>query len=123
MITGEGGSGGALALGVCDCLIMLENTIYSVISPEGCASILFKDSSKSKEAAEMLKLTAKELYDLKLCDLVVPEPPKLSRHTMAPLTRTLKITLSEKLDELSELSQDQLLEKRYHKYRRIGRLT
>lgn len=123
IITGEGGSGGALALGVCDSLVMLENTIFSVISPEGCASILFKDASRSKEAAEMLKLTAKELYDLKLCDLVIPEPPKLNRHTMAPLTRTLKITLTEKLDELCALTPEELLEKRYHKYRRIGRLT
>ena len=75
IVLGEGGSGGALALGVCDTLGMLENAVYSVISPRGCASILWKDASREKEAAEAMKMTAEDLYGLGVCDGIIPRPP------------------------------------------------
>jgi len=119
-VTGEGGSGGALALGVADRIYMLSNTIYSVISPEGCASILWRDASRADEAAEALKLTARNLYKFKIIDDLIEEPENGAHEDHETTAKRLKVKLLEGLNELMELSIDALLEQRYQKYRKIG---
>jgi acetyl-CoA carboxylase carboxyl transferase subunit alpha len=119
-ITGEGGSGGALATAVGDRILMLENAIYSVISPEGCASIMWRDASKAEIAAEALKVTAQDLAELKLIDEIVPEPEGGAHMDHAGTARLLRPVLARSLDELSQLSPQQLLEQRYEKFRRMG---
>jgi acetyl-CoA carboxylase carboxyl transferase subunit alpha len=119
-ITGEGGSGGALAIAVGDRVFMLENSVYSVISPEGCASIMWRDATKAEAAAEALKITARDLLELKLIDEIIPEPEG-GAHMDAELTAKLVEPFLEKsLRELSELSPEQLLAQRYEKFRRMG---
>jgi len=120
VVTGEGGSGGALALGVADRVYMLSNTIYSVISPEGCASILWRDAAKAGEAAEALKLTAHNLYKLKIIDGIIEEPAGGAHEDHETTARRLKTTLLSALKELLKLDVDTLLDKRYRKYRKIG---
>jgi acetyl-CoA carboxylase carboxyl transferase subunit alpha len=119
-ITGEGGSGGALAIAVGDRVLMLENSIYSVISPEGCASIMWRDSTKAELAAEALKITASDLLELKLIDEIVPEPEEGAHTDHAAAARLLEPALARTLDELSRLSTDQLLAQRLEKFRHIG---
>jgi len=121
VITGEGGSGGALALGVGDVILMLEYAIYSVISPEGCAAILWKDSSKAPEAAAALGLTAQTLRELELIDEIVPEPPGGAHRDPAGAANLLRDYLARYLKELQGMEISQLLEKRYQKFRRMGR--
>ncbi|MGN1092300.1 MAG: acetyl-CoA carboxylase carboxyltransferase subunit alpha [Monoglobaceae bacterium] len=118
VVTGEGGSGGALALSVADSIFMLENAVYSVISPEGCASILWKDSAKADEAAEALKLTANDLYNFDVADKVIEE----ENMSYDEICDNLKCEILAKLSELKEMPVDELLEKRYQKYRNIGKL-
>lgn len=118
VVTGEGGSGGALALSVADSIFMLENAVYSVISPEGCASILWKDSAKADEAAEALKLTANDLYNFDVADKVIEE----ENMSYDEICDNLKCEILAKLFELKEMPVDELLEKRYQKYRNIGKL-
>lgn len=120
-ITGEGGSGGALAIGVGDRVFMLENSIFSVISPEGCASIMWRDSTKAELAAEALKITAPDLLELKLIDGIIPEPEGGAHVGHAAAARLLDPFLSSTLAELSQLSADQLVDRRYHKFRSMGR--
>ena len=120
-ITGEGGSGGALAIAVGDRVFMLENSIFSVISPEGCASIMWRDSTKAEMAAEALKITAPDLLELKLIDEIVPEPEGGAHVDHAAAARLLDPFLSRTLAELSQLSADQLVDRRYHKFRSMGR--
>ncbi|HBL85238.1 MAG: acetyl-CoA carboxylase carboxyltransferase subunit alpha [Clostridiales bacterium GWF2_38_85] len=115
IIIGEGGSGGALALAVADEVWMLENSIYSVISPEGCASILWKDSSKAAEAAECLKLTSKELYKLNIIDKVISE--KLGQKQSY---ETIKRLLLETINASMNIDENDLLEKRYQRFRKFG---
>lgn len=119
-ITGEGGSGGALAVAVGDRILMLENSIYSVISPEGCASILWRDAGKAETAAEALKITATDLLEIKLIDEIVPEPEGGAHLDYAAAGRLLDPVLTRVLDELSALSPQQLLDQRYEKFRRMG---
>ena len=119
-ITGEGGSGGALAIAVGDRVYMLENAVYSVISPEGCASIMWRDSSKAEIAAEALKITAKDLLELKIVDEIVPEPEGGAHYDHETAAKFLDPYLSRALEELSALSPDQLIEQRYQKFRRMG---
>jgi acetyl-CoA carboxylase carboxyl transferase subunit alpha len=119
-ITGEGGSGGALAIAVGDRVFMLENSIFSVISPEGCASITWRDSAKAEIAAEALKITAPDLLGLKLIDGIVPEPEGGAHTDHAATAKLLDPCLSRTLDELSQLSGDQLIDRRYHKFRNMG---
>jgi len=121
VITGEGGSGGALALGVGDVILMLEYAIYSVISPEGCAAILWKDSSKAPEAAAALGLTAQTLRELELIDEIVPEPPGGAHRDPTGAANLLRDYLARYLKELQGMEISQLLEKRYQKFRRMGR--
>ena len=119
-ITGEGGSGGALAIAVGDRVLMLENSVYSVISPEGCASIMWRDSTKAEMATEALKITAPDLLELKLIDEIVPEPEGGAHTDYAATARCLGPALARALDELSRLSPDELLQQRFEKFRHIG---
>lgn len=112
IVIGEGSSGGALAIGVGNRVFMLENAIYSILSPEGYASILWKDSSKAKEAAEKMKLTAYDLYDLKVIDKIIEESDETAN--------TLKCEICKAIDELLQLSDEGLVEDRYAKFRNIG---
>ena len=120
-VIGEGGSGGALAIGVGDQVLMLENSIYSVISPEGCAAILWKDSSKADLAAEGLRLTAQHLFDEGVIDKIIPEPPGGAHNDYDQTARLLDSALSERLAEAVSCSQEDRLSRRYSKLRRFGR--
>lgn len=120
-VIGEGGSGGALAIGVGDQVLMLENSIYSVISPEGCAAILWKDSSKADLAAEGLRLTAQHLFDEGIIDKIIPEPPGGAHNDYDQTARFLDSALSERLAEAVSCSQEDRLSLRYAKLRRFGR--
>jgi len=119
-ITGEGGSGGALAIAVGDRLLMLENSIFSVISPEGCASIMWRDVGKAELAAEALKITAPDLLELKLIDEIVAEPEGGAHNNHTAAAKMLDAVLARSLDELCQLSPDQLVDRRYHKFRSMG---
>jgi acetyl-CoA carboxylase carboxyl transferase subunit alpha len=119
-VTGEGGSGGALAIAVGDRVLMLENSVYSVISPEGCASIMWRDAGKAELAAEALKITAQDLLGLRLVDEIVPEPEGGAHTDHASAARLLSPVLSRTLDELSALSPEALLQHRYDKFRHMG---
>ena len=120
IVIGEGSSGGALALGVTDIIIMLENAIYSILSPEGFASILYKDSSKSSEAAEKMKITSKELKKLGVIDNIVKEPEGGAQEDFETVCKNLKEIVKKYIKELSNKTQDELIEQRYEKYRKIG---
>jgi acetyl-CoA carboxylase carboxyl transferase subunit alpha len=119
-ITGEGGSGGALAIAVGDVILMLENAIYSVISPEGCAAILWKDASKADRAAEALKLTASDLLELGVIDRIVPEPSGGAHTDPRRAAEILDQFLREALAEVRDLSVEELVARRYHKFRAMG---
>jgi acetyl-CoA carboxylase carboxyl transferase subunit alpha len=122
-ITGEGGSGGALAIAVGDQVNMLENSIYSVISPEGCASILWRDASKAELAAEALRITAKDLTEFGIVDEIVPEPEGGAHSDHEAAAQLLEPVLVRALDELTSKSVPELLERRYAKFRRMGQLA
>lgn len=122
-ITGEGGSGGALAIAVGDQINMLENAIYSVISPEGCASILWRDASKAELAAEALRITAKDLSEFGIVDEVVPEPEAGAHSDHEAAAQLLEPVLVRALDELTVKSVPELLARRYAKFRRMGQLA
>jgi acetyl-CoA carboxylase carboxyl transferase subunit alpha len=121
-VTGEGGSGGALAVAVGDRVNMLEHAIYSVISPEGCASILWRDASRAEEAAIAMKITAADLKGFGIVDEIVPEPPGGAHADPEALFRSLDGVLDAQLRELSALPPEQLAEARYRKFRDMGRL-
>jgi acetyl-CoA carboxylase carboxyl transferase subunit alpha len=123
VVIGEGGSGGALAIGVADRLLMLQHAIYSVISPEGCAAILWSDQSKAADAAEALKMTAEDLQKLGITDQVIPEPLGGAHRDTTRICDTVKKAIEAHLSELLELSTEDLLKRRYDKYRRIGVLA
>ncbi len=116
IIIGEGGSGGALALSLGDRLIMMENSYFSVISPEGCASILFKDSSMAQEAAENLKLTAEDLKRFNIVDSVIKEPEGFDRFNMDESVSAIRREISESLSRLTRIPSDSILEKRREKF-------
>lgn len=120
-VIGEGGSGGALAIGVGDQVLMLENAIYSVISPEGCAAILWKDSAQAERAASGLKLTAEELYGQGIIDRVVPEPEGGAQTDYDETARLLDISLSEALALTVSQTADRRLSRRYEKLREFGK--
>lgn len=121
VVVGEGGSGGALALSVCDKIYMMENSIYSVISPEGCASILWKDSSRAAEAAEHLKITARELHEYGLIDEVIKEPEGFSRDYMDSVCELLKEKLYRTIKKLMRSSDKKLVLRRQERYLDMGR--
>ena len=119
-VIGEGGSGGALAIGVGDCTIMLEYSTYSVITPEGCASILWRDAGKAKDAAEQLGMTAKRLKGLGLIDKVVREPTGGAHRNPVQMAKRLKAVLLNELDRLEALPIEDLLQRRYQRLRGYG---
>jgi acetyl-CoA carboxylase carboxyl transferase subunit alpha len=116
-ITGEGGSGGALAIAVADRLLMMENSIYSVISPEGCASIMWRDASKKDIAAAALRITAKDNLEMGFCDEVIPEPPGGAQHDYDAAAASLSAVLDKQLSGLEKLPVQELLDARYRKFR------
>jgi acetyl-CoA carboxylase carboxyl transferase subunit alpha len=120
VVIGEGGSGGALGIGVADRVLMLENSYYSVISPEGCAAILWKHRKHAPEAAEALKLTATDLKEFKLVDDVVPEPLGGAHQNQEQAIANLRDAVIKHIDELKQIPMEQLLEQRYQKFRRAG---
>jgi acetyl-CoA carboxylase carboxyl transferase subunit alpha len=122
VITGEGGSGGALAVAVGDRVDMLEHAIYSVISPEGCASILWRDAGRAPEAATAMKITARDLQALGLVDQIIPEPPGGAHVDHEAMFRTLDEVLSKQLRELAGVSPEALVAGRHEKFRNMGRL-
>ena len=120
VIIGEGGSGGALALGVADRVLMLENAIYSVISPEGAAAILFRDASRAEDVSEVLKLTAQDLSAFGIIDVIEPEAKGGAHLDVDSTAAALKIHLSSALNEVRAIPRRRLLEYRYRKFRHIG---
>ncbi|MGH9366151.1 MAG: acetyl-CoA carboxylase carboxyltransferase subunit alpha [Thermoanaerobaculia bacterium] len=120
-VTGEGGSGGALALAIGDRVLMLEHSIYSVISPEGCAAILWKDAARKKEAAEALKLTAADLAELGVIDEVVPEPPGGAHADPAGAAAAVGEAVERHLRQVLDLTPEERRERRYRKFRALGR--
>ena len=135
VVIGEGGSGGALAIGIGDRVLMLENAVYSVITPEGCAAILWKDATQAERAAENLKLTADDLQKLRLIDEVVPEVSEWNfvnggdeqtaeaKSAFETTARSLKEILARHLRELNETAEDQRMRQRYQKFREMGRYS
>jgi acetyl-CoA carboxylase carboxyl transferase subunit alpha len=119
-VTGEGGSGGALAIGVADHIMMLQYSVYSVISPEGCASILFKKADRAREAAEAMRITARNLMDFKLIDEILPEPLGGAHRDPAAIAATLKERLIANLDRLCKLPMTRLLSERYQRLMAYG---
>jgi acetyl-CoA carboxylase carboxyl transferase subunit alpha len=120
IVIGEGGSGGALGIGVADKVCVLENAYYSVISPEGCAAILWKDGAKAPEAAEVLKLTAQDLLKRGIIDEIIPEPLGGAHRDVQKIAQDLKETIIRNLKELDALSKEELLKSRYRKFRNMG---
>ena len=120
IVIGEGGSGGALALSVADKIFMLENSVYSVISPEGCAAILYKDASKAPEAAENLKISAQSLLELGIIDGIIEEPVGGAHRDHKCIALNLKNIILSSFSELDKISVEELLENRYNKFRKIG---
>ncbi|MBU5673924.1 acetyl-CoA carboxylase carboxyltransferase subunit alpha [Paenibacillus brevis] len=120
VVIGEGGSGGALALGVGNRVLMLENAIYSVISPNGAASILWKDASKADQAAEAMRITAQDLLEMEVIEEIVPEPKGGAHRDYGEVAAAIKERLLRHLEELSALHPDELVEDRYRKFRKIG---
>lgn len=121
IIIGEGGSGGALGIGVGDRILMLENAVYSVISPEGCAAILWKNQEKVEEAAKALRLTSQDLFNLGLIDEIIPEPRGGAHKDPEQTALNIKERIIKHLEELKKVSPEEVVEKRYKKYRGIGK--
>ncbi len=121
-VTGEGGSGGALAIAVGDRINMLEHAVYSVISPEGCASILWRDSGRAAEAAAVMKITASDLKEMGIIDRIVPEPPGGAHSDHDALFRSVAEVLEAQLGELAAIPIESLVAARYDKFRNMGRL-
>jgi len=120
VVIGEGGSGGALGIGIGNRILMLEHAYYSVISPEGCAAILWKDRAYSDKAAEALKITGPDLIKLKLADEVIPEPRGGAHTDLAEAANNLKTAILKHLNELSSMSAGEILQDRYDKFRVMG---
>jgi acetyl-CoA carboxylase carboxyl transferase subunit alpha len=119
-VIGEGGSGGALGIGVADHVLILENAYYSVISPEACSAILWRDRRHAAEAAEALKLTAQDLLKLEVVDQIISEPEGGAHRDYDSVASNLGAALHRALEEISKIPTDELLEKRYRKFRRLG---
>jgi len=123
LIIGEGGSGGALGIGVGDKICVMQNSYYSVISPEGCAAILWKDRAKADMAASALKLTAQDLLNFGIIDTVIPEPLGGAHRNPQAAAENVKKAILESINEISMIPKEKMLEKRYEKFRRIGKFT
>lgn len=120
IVIGEGSSGGALALGVGNKVLMLENAIYSILSPEGYASILWKDASRTKEAAEKMKLTAKDLYELKIIDKIIKESTGDEEESFKKVAKSLKKEIIKTIEEMKNKTCEEIVEERYQKFRNMG---
>ena len=120
IVIGEGSSGGALALGLGNKVLMLENAIYSILSPEGYASILWKDVSRTKEAAEKMKLTAKDLYELKIIDKIIKEPKGDEEECFLKVAKSLKKEILKAMEERKDRTPQEVQEERYQKFRNMG---
>jgi len=120
IVYGEGGSGGALAIGVANRILMLENSVYSVISPEGCAAILWRTRDKASEAAKALKITAKDLYELGIADEVISEPTGGAHYNIEETCKNVLSSIKKHLDELNKLNAEELRKDRQEKFRKIG---
>lgn len=123
IVIGEGSSGGALALGVTDVIIMLENAVYSILSPEGFASILYKDASKAPEAAEKMKITASDLKKMNIIDTIISEPEGGAQNDLTYVANQIKEALIKDLETLNKMSKEELQNDRYTKFRKIGNLN
>ncbi len=121
VITGEGGSGGALGIGVGNRVMMLEHAIYSVIAPEGCAAIIWKDAKRGAEAASALRVTAADALDLEVIDEIIPEPPGAAHRDYDAASKLVRSAVERSLQQLQGLSTDELLEGRYQRFRKLGR--
>lgn len=121
VFVGEGGSGGALAIGFGDCMIMLENSVFSILSPEGFASILYKDSSRWKEACENMKMTAAELKEMGICDCVIKEDGEGAHEKSEPVFKRLDAAIAENLGRLMKLSGEDIVKQRYRRLRKVGK--
>ena len=119
IVIGEGSSGGALAIAVANKVFMMENAIYSILSPEGYSSILWKDSSRYKEAAEKMKLTAKDLYDLNIIDKIIKEPKKITNENFKKITENIKKEIQSEIAKMFSLTKDEIVNDRYQKFRNI----
>lgn len=123
IIIGEGSSGGALAIGVANKVFMLENAIYSILSPEGYSSILWKDPSRYKEAAEKMKLTAKDLYELNVIDKIIPEKNEISEENFSKTSEILKKEIIKEIKKSNKMTSEQIVEERYKKFRNITKFN
>jgi len=123
VVIGEGSSGGALAIGVANKVFMLENAIYSILSPEGYSTILWKDSSRYKEAAEKMKLTANDLYDLNVIDKIIKESGELDEESFMDTAKSLQKEITKSIKDLNKLSQQELVDDRYQKFRKMGEIA
>lgn len=121
VFVGEGGSGGALAIGFGDCMIMLENSVFSILSPEGFASIIYKDSSRWKEACENMKMTAAELKEMGICDFVIKEDGEGAHEKSEPVFKRLDAAIAENLGRLMKLSGEDIVKQRYRRLRKVGK--
>ena len=119
IVIGEGSSGGALAIGVANKVFMLENAIYSILSPEGYSSILWKDPSRYKEAAEKMKLTAKDLYELNVIEKIIPEKNEISEENFSKTSEILKKVIIKEIKKTNKMTSEQIVEERYKKFRNI----
>lgn len=119
VVIGEGSSGGALAISVGDKIVMLENAVYSILSPEGLASILYKDARKAKEAAEDMKLTAKDLKNLEIIDDIIKEPEGGVQNDLDKVAQEIKSYIIKNIKKLKKLSKEELVENRYQKFRKM----
>jgi acetyl-CoA carboxylase carboxyl transferase subunit alpha len=120
VVIGEGGSGGALAMGVANVVLMMENSIYSVISPESCSTIIYRDRARAEQAAAALKLTAPDLLELGLIDGIIPEPAGGAQEDYEGAAASLRLQLLVSLENLAYLSPAELVEHRYVKFRKMG---
>ena len=120
IVIGEGSSGGALAIGVSNKIYMLENAIYSILSPEGYSSILWKDSSRYEEAAEKMKLTAKDLYEMKVIDTIIPEPVEMKESDFKQVIKIIKQEIKTDIAKMQEKTKEEIVEERYQKFRNLG---
>ena len=120
VVIGEGASGGALGIGVCDKFLMMQNSWYSVISPEGCASILFRDASKAEEAAEALKVTPDDMVNIGVCDMIISEPNGGAHRDPKSSAKNLKLGLLKGLSEFFGIKPDMFIDKRIERYDAMG---
>ncbi|MDP6450384.1 MAG: carboxyl transferase domain-containing protein, partial [Lentisphaeria bacterium] len=123
IVIGEGGSGGALGIGIGNRVLLMENAYYSVITPEGCAAILWKDANAKEQAAEALKLTSHDLLELKLIDGIIPEPQGGANQDYDAAATAIKTAILEQLQQLDGNSADELRAERYEKFRRLGTIS